>query len=44
MIEHAMCTYLPQGKVFEKQTKTIEKHGGKQTKTINDHGKNKLKL
>ena len=36
IIEQAKCTYSPIGKVFEKQTKTIEDQGKKQVKAIQD--------
>ena len=38
IIEEAKFKYFALGKVFEKQTKTIEEHGEKQTKTTEDQG------
>ena len=39
VIEQAKFAYSPLGKVFEKQTKTIEDQGKKQINAIEDHGK-----
>ena len=39
VIEQAKFAYSPSGKVFEKQTKTIEDQGKKQINAIEDHGK-----
>ena len=36
MIEQAMFTYSPLGKIFEKQTKTIEDRGKKQVEALKD--------
>ena len=36
IIEQAKFTYSPLGKVFEKQTKTIENQGEKQIKAMQD--------
>ena len=38
IIEQTKFTYSPQGKSFEKQTKTIEDQGKKQIKAIQDQG------
>ena len=39
IIEQAKVTYSPLGKVFEKQTKTIEAQGKKQVDAIKEHKK-----
>ena len=43
IIERAKFTYSPLGKVFEKQTKTIEDQGEKQIKAIQDKSIKKIK-
>ena len=43
IIEQAKFTYYPLGKVFEKQTKTIEEQNKKQIKSLEEHGKNLIK-
>ena len=43
IIEQAKFTYSPLGKVFEKQTKTIEDQGKKQIKAIQDKSLEKIK-
>ena len=42
-IEQAQFTYSPLGKALEKQTKRIEKEGGKQVEAIEEHGKQLVK-
>ena len=38
MIEQVNFTYIPFGKAFEKQTKTIKDQGEKQVKSIQNQG------
>ena len=39
VLEQAIFTYSPHGKLFEKQIKAIENQGGKQTKAIEEDRK-----